>query len=548
MKEKIINEKYSGFYCKKCNFIPLIQIIPKEKNIKIFSSCKCRKQYEDIDSFIKNKYHKNIIDIYQISKKTFINTNSEKIKEKVDINAILDNFNKTKELMDENGIKIKKKLIEIYKKKIEDINELYEDYLKKNNKIILIIEQIIKSYKLIKDNPSNILNILNNCSFNEKPKTVLNYNYLNIDSLFKQVKNYFYNEYIISTSSIKEGLESNYLFSNKYSVNSFIELDYKFCASCLNNQPNIIIYNLNNLNKEKISFNAHFKVANWIIKSNTNNLISCGNDGIIKIWPAFNEKFFLEEKNFSINTDKDNLKKYNIKNMKIINLNALYEYKSQNVEMKNIIKMISLKESKFLAASKRCIFIYKYLIEENNANIELINNFNSYDLVDIYIIEKDKNEIIAMNNHFYLLFLKIPDFDIIHKINAKMIRNGLIQLNSGDILINDLNYLKIIDIKALNIKLKIKNNNSYDFILNMNDGTIIQSNYYGIKRISLKTMEELPHLLQLNYDEFDEYYSDYYYDYDYYTEKIVFIYKLRDGRIILCYQNGRIDICNLKFI
>ena len=80
MKEKIINEKYSGFYCKKCNFIPLIQIIPKEKNIKIFSSCKCRKQYEDIDSFIKNKYHKNIIDIYQIPKKTFINTNSEKIK------------------------------------------------------------------------------------------------------------------------------------------------------------------------------------------------------------------------------------------------------------------------------------------------------------------------------------------------------------------------------------------------------------------------------------------------------------------------------------
>jgi hypothetical protein len=108
--------------------------------------------------------------------------------------------------------------------------------------------------------------------------------------------------------------------------------------------------------------------------------------------------------------------------------------------------------------------------------------------------------------------------------------------------------LKIIDIEKLNIKLKIKNNNSCDFMLNMNDGTIIQNNYYGIKRIFLKTMEELPDLLQLNYDEFDEYYNDYYYGNDYYTEKIVFIYKLRDGRIILCYQNGIIDICNLKFI
>ena len=57
MQDKIINEKFSGYYCKKCNFIPFIQIIPKEKNIKIFSSCKCRKQYENIDSFIKICYY-----------------------------------------------------------------------------------------------------------------------------------------------------------------------------------------------------------------------------------------------------------------------------------------------------------------------------------------------------------------------------------------------------------------------------------------------------------------------------------------------------------
>ena len=547
MKEKIINEKFSGYYCRKCNCIPLIQIIPKEKNIKIFSSCKCRKQYEDIDSFIKNKYQKNIVDINQISKNIFINNNSTKFKEKVDINSILENFTKSKEIMNENGINIKNQIIEIYKKRIEDINELYENYVKKNNKIILIIEQMIKSYNLIKDNPSNILNILNNCSFNKKSKTLFDYNYVNIDSLFRQVETYFYNEYIISSSSIKEGFENNYFSFNNYSVNSFIELEDNICASCLNNQPNIVIYDLNNLNKEKISFNAHFKVTNWIIKSNRNNLISCGNDGIIKIWPPFNEKFLLEEKNFSINIDKDNLKKYNIKNLKIINLNAIYEYISKNEEMKNIIKMISLRENKFLAASKRCIFLYKYLIEENIVNIELINKYTFYDLSDIYVIEKDKNEIIAMNTHYYLYFLTIPNFEIIYKVNIRMIKNSLIQLNSDEILINELNYLTIIDINKLKIKLKVKNNNSCDFILNMNDGTVIQNNYYGIKRIFIKTMEELPILMQLNNDEYDEYY-DYYYNNDDHSEKIVFIYKLRDGRIILCYQNGRIDLCNLKFI
>ena len=57
-------------------------------------------------------------------------------------------------------------------------------------------------------------------------------------------------------------------------------------------------------------------------------------------------------------------------------------------------------------------------------------------------------------------------------------------------------------------------------------------------------MEELPNLIQINNDN-DDYYNISYNSYD---ERITYLYKLKDGRVITCYQNGRIEICNLKFI
>ena len=62
--------KYSGYFCSKCNFIPLIKIIQKNNNIKVFSSCKCHNQYENIESFLKHKYKKDIININKINKES----------------------------------------------------------------------------------------------------------------------------------------------------------------------------------------------------------------------------------------------------------------------------------------------------------------------------------------------------------------------------------------------------------------------------------------------------------------------------------------------
>ena len=78
----------------------------------------------------------------------------------------------------------------------------------------------------------------------------------------------------------------------------------------------------------------------------------------------------------------------------------------------------------------------------------------------------------------------------------------------------------------------------------MNDGTIIKSNNLGISRFYLKTMEEI---LFINNDESEDYYDYYYYQNINEIEKIVFIYKLSNKRIIVCYQNEKIELCNLKF-
>ena len=80
----------------------------------------------------------------------------------------------------------------------------------------------------------------------------------------------------------------------------------------------------------------------------------------------------------------------------------------------------------------------------------------------------------------------------------------------------------------------------------MNDGTIIKSSSHGIRRFLLKTMEELPILLQFN--SVEESYYDYLYNNESYPEKIVYIYKLKDGRVIISHLNGENEICSLLFI
>ena len=148
------NEKYSGYFCSKCKQIPLFQIIYQKNEIKIFSACKCHKQYESIDSFIKNKYKKDILDM-NISKESLLISNSiDGINQesKFNIEKIIKEFNNSKEKMIESANKVKNEIYLIYQKKIEEINVIYDKYISNNNKIIFLLEKLLDSYQKFKDN------------------------------------------------------------------------------------------------------------------------------------------------------------------------------------------------------------------------------------------------------------------------------------------------------------------------------------------------------------------------------------------------------------
>ena len=352
--------KYSGYFCSKCNFIPLIKIIPKNNNFKVFSSCKCHNQYENIESFLKHKYKKDIINKNKINKESPNNYHNTLSFEKENLESIIQKFNKEKIKVLEQGINIKNQLIELFQKKIEEVNQMYLKYSEKNNKIIVIIEQLIQSYELLKDNKSNILNILNNCKWKENLKINYFERYKNLETLTKVIENYFCNKYIVSNLDISESLENIYSYYSPNKIKSFVELNDEICAFNSEYNNKIKLLNFNKFNKEFFTFKAYDKNIEYIIKSSMNNIISIGDNNIIKIWPKIERNMLSEVRNKNINNEVNKTINYKEKEYSF-NLNPLIEY---NIEIKeNVIKLISLKENRFLIALKsNIILLFKYSI------------------------------------------------------------------------------------------------------------------------------------------------------------------------------------------
>ena len=291
-----------------------------------------------------------------------------------------------------------------------------------------------------------------------------------------------------------------------------------------------------------------------MIKSKKNNIISIGDDGYIKIWPLITRYLLLEyKKKFDIE-NKNKIKPYSsIIYKKIeIKINPLFKFDFYYKEQIKIEKMINLKNECFLTSSKTLIVLYKYEITNNDFQIKKINDYeHEHDISNIYTIDINQKEVIALCTRDYIYFLYLQDFKFINKINAKISltsKNCLLQLNSQEVLIIDnLFYLNIYSLNNFGLKLRIRNYNDIDYLLNLSDGTFIVGCFEGIKRYLIKTMEELPQLVKFKnsyyYDDCD-YYD---YDYDYYREEVTFLYKLNNGRIAACYKDGTIEILNIKF-
>ena len=535
--------KYSGYFCSKCNFIPLIKIIPKNNNIKVFSSCKCHNQYENIESFLKHKYKKDAVNKSKINKESPNNYHNKLNFEKENLESIIQKFNKEKIKVLEQGINIKNQLIELFQKKIEEVNQMYLKYSEKNNKIIVIIEQLIQSYELLKDNKSNILNILNNCKWKENSKINYFERYKNLETLTKDIENYFCNKYIVSNLDTSKSLENIYSYYSPKKIKSFVELNDKLNAFNSEHNNKITLLDFNKFKKEFYTFKAYDKNIEYIIKSSTNNIISIGDNNIIKIFPKIERNMLSEVRDKNINIEDNKTINYKEKEISF-NLVPLIEY---NLEIKeNVIKLICLKENRFLIALKpNIILLFKYSIN----NIELLQKYeykNHNYFNDIFVFDRENTEMIAVNDNSNIYFFELENFKFIKSILLKFIdKNNLIHINSKEILIGDGYNFHIIILSFLNTKLTMKNQEKKLYLLNLNDGTFIQSTGDKIKRYFIKTMEELP-LLEQN-DYYEDNYDDTL-DYNNYNDDIIYyLYKLNDGRIVTFHNNGRFEIGYLKY-
>ena len=102
----------SGFYCIKCNSIPLIQIVPKIQEIKLFITCKCNKKLINYDAFLKNYYVKNL-NYENISSSPILTENLDKKcvdqNKNIDIEKIKKNFYNIQEIVNKHILEIKNK-------------------------------------------------------------------------------------------------------------------------------------------------------------------------------------------------------------------------------------------------------------------------------------------------------------------------------------------------------------------------------------------------------------------------------------------------------
>ena len=535
-------KKYSGYYCNKCNYIPLIKIIQTNNEIKVYSSCKCKKQYTNIESFLKKKYRKDVVYLDKIIKESPNNSHNQLNFEESKLELIIKKFNEGKIKIIKEGINIKNKLIDIFKRKIEEVNQIYNKYNEKNNKIFIILEQLIQSYELIKDNKSNILNILNNCEIKENPKIDFFQQYKDLENLFKNVEDYFKNKYIISNLNTNLSLEEISSYYSPKKIKNIIELDNDLCAYSSEISNIISIIDFKKPKMETFTFKAHNKFIEYIIKSNTNNIISYGDDKMIKMWPLIDRKYINEIREKDLN--KEDNKQNNFKEKEIaIYLNPIFTYNLEKEE--KFIKMENLKENKFLMSFQNNSFLlFKYYINKIELNQKYEHKYsNVLHLLDTFIIYKENTMIIACNNISNINFFELDNFTLIKSLPCKM-KISLIQINSKEILIADGYHFNLIDIYNFNTKLTVENSDKKLFLLNLDDGTFLFSTGVEVKRYFIKTMEELPILTQ-------NYYEDNYDDEldfnNYNDDMIYYIYKLKNGKIINFHNNGRFTLGYLKY-
>ena len=541
----------TGYFCKKCKFVPLIQIIPKEKDLKIFCMCKCKKQLLNYDTFMKYYYQTNLnySDIpNEPIYKEYIDP-SQKNDDKNDINLddINKKFNNIIEQINEFNLEIKTKMIEKLNEKIKEIEKIYESNRLNNIKIENIIKTLISNYKSNNNNSSNIKNLLYNKNFNFSYKyesySKLNFNdkNMNLDTLMRNVSNFFKSNYILKSNNEQLYMFKTF-FNHSKEVTCEIEVNDKIIASS-SKDSYIILYDLEK-KKSIYKYKAHENGVNWLLKINKNsNILSCGGDKKIKIWPK------IDNKNLELVNSEYN---YIATNAKEIVINPIAEFDFEDP----IIKIIFIDNIYLSACSSKNVYLIKFEIINDdkekdiyNIKLDILEKINIDKILDVYKIRNRQNEdLIVVYCSLKLCFLSFPKLDLIKEIKNVSIDkqfNCITQITKDDILVVSSYYLRLININNYQIKLIRLNFAQSTFISKLRDNTILIGTKDGIKRLSSNNLEEIT-LINKSYSV--QNYGNYgnYVNQRISPEKFNYVYEFSDGSLAICSSHGNIQICKFK--
>ena len=471
MKTNKKNEINSLFICDKCNSIPLIELVPKETDLKILLKCKCNKQkLIKKEIFYKYYYNNNNIDIEQN-----INIKNEYIK------VLLQKYNEFKNFFMNNYQKIKNQMNVLLNDIIKK-NEILIDKSKKDNEEIdKIIQMLIKNYELNPNNEINKQNVIKNICINP----YMYFKEFDFSSFEKNISNI--------NKIIKSYLKDNYIISKyKYDIiqsiqkeDLIIHLNNNIFASLKKNEY-IKIFNMDDLSKN-IKINKNLRINNILIDEHKRYLISVEDDHFIKFRKLNEIINNLSKENNDENIDTSPI--YAIKHFSLIN------------------NLINLENNLLALIDDNNINIYKYNIE--NKTSEIINK-SDIKINNIKLIKrKNRNSISSYNNGFFNIY-EIPSLTLENSIEIK---KGYVQtiiyeqISYNEIIFALNNYIYILNIEnnPNNIFFSKKINFNIMSLKILKDNTLLIGGRSEIRRLYVKTLENLPNLISFDEDDDEEY-------------------------------------------
>ena len=412
---------FSGFYCKKCNIIPLIRLnIIDNKNINFTVKCKCNTKFLTYDKLYNNYYSKNI------EQKTIINEKIlEELKEdKEPILMKIEEIVSTIRNNNEKLIKIKNKFIDYMNSFIDKINNSINNLMSINENIEKISLIFIDSYKIISANYSNITNI----------HFILDNEINKMDE--KDINNLFIEYNCNKTiNNIREYIKQYIQVNQQLKLFSEVEVRHIFDTIILSNELLLIygkkyiyFFSINDL--KIIGKIKSYSLIN-IDKTQKNNILCLFPDSI-KIYPEITYdhiNFLKTEKKKENQNESENEEEYS------------YEYDDENNILFNFEPLMIFKLDK----EYNKILYWKDENYESNKIKFLLYNGNVIDFFEIDLFEKS-----AIKYHSYNL-----DLFKIELIKYKN-NNTLILFTLSNLFLFDLFSLNIIGNFKMEFKKTIK--------------------------------------------------------------------------------------------